>query len=104
MKEQRRAEDDFVIGGNGEAGNEFGVKDAEDERGDRHDEADEGAGGADVEERAGGANGRTDEDERAEGADERRKRNEKGITGANVVMAAGEEVAEFVGEKNGKKG
>ncbi len=79
------------------------MKDAEDERGDRDDKADERAGGADVEERAGGANGRTDEDERAQGADECGEGDEERIAGANVVVAAGEEVAEFVGEKNGEE-
>jgi len=103
LQEERGTQDDFVVGGDGEAGDEFGVKDAEDERGDSDDESDEGSGSADVEERTVGANRRTDEDERAESANERWKRDEKGIAGANVVMAAGEEMAEFVSEKNDKK-
>jgi hypothetical protein len=76
------------------------VEDAVHERGDGDDEADERAGGADIEERAVGANRRTDEDEGAEGADERGERNEEGITGTDMVMAAGAEVAELVGEEN----
>ena len=103
LKQEWSAEDEFVVGGDGQAGYEFGVQDAVDERGDRDEEADERTGGADVEERAVGANGRTDEDEGAQRADERGKRNEERIAGADVMMAAGEEVAEFVGEKNGEQ-
>ena len=100
LQKERSTEDEFVVGGNGQAGNEFGVEDAVHERGDGDDEADERAGGADIEERAVGANRRTDEDEGAEGADERGERNEEGITGTDMVMAAGAEVAELVGEEN----
>jgi len=104
MKEQWSAEDDFVVGRDGEVGDELGVEDAEDQGRKGDEETDEWAGGADVEERTSGANRRTDEDEGAERADERGKGNEEGIAGVNVVMAAGEEMAELVGEKDGEQG
>jgi len=103
LKQEWSAEDEFVVGGDGQAGYEFGVQYAVDERGDRDDEADERTGGAHVEERAIGANGRANEDEGSERTDERGKRNEERIAGTDVVMAAGEEVAEFVSEKNGEQ-
>ena len=67
------------------------------------DESDERSGGADVKEGARGANGRTQKNKRAEGSDERRERNEKRIAGANVMMTAGEKMAQFVSEKNRKE-
>jgi len=80
------------------------VDDAEDERGNGDQEANERAGSADVEKGTGGANGRTDEDERAERADQRGERNEERIAGMNVVMATREKVAEFVSEQNREQG
>ena len=77
-----------------------GMNDAIDEGGGRENETDEGAGGANIKERASGANGRAYEYEGAESADERGKRNEEGVAGVNVVVAAGEEMAEFVSEEN----
>ena len=100
MQDERRAEDDLVFGGDGEAGDKFGVHDAVDERWNGDQEANEWAGRADVKERARGANGRPDENERAERADEGRERDKERIAGVNVVMATGEEVAEFVSEEN----
>ena len=85
------------------AGNDFRVENAVGECGNGENETDERAGSADVEECAGGANRRTNQDESAEGADERGEGNEERIAGANVMMAAGEEMAEFVGEKNGEQ-
>src|SRR5579864_6918800 len=103
LKQEWSAEDEFVVGGNGQSGNEFGVQYAVDERGDGDDKADERAGGADVEERAVGTNGRTDENKGAQRADKRWERDEERIAGTDVMMAAGEEVAEFVSEKNGEQ-
>src|SRR5579859_328592 len=103
LQKERSAEDEFIVGGNGQPGNEFGVQYAVDERGDGDDETDERAGGADVEERAIGANGRTDENKGAQRADKRWERDEERIAGTDVVMAAGEQVAEFVSEKNGEQ-
>jgi hypothetical protein len=104
MEDERRAEDDLVVGRDSEAGDKLGVDDAVNERGNGDHEADEGSGRADVEERARGADGRTDEDERAERADQRGEGNEEGIAGVNVVVTAGEEMAEFVSEQNGQEG
>jgi hypothetical protein len=86
-----------------ESGDNFGVQDTVDERGNGKNKADEWAGSADVKEGTGGANRRTNENEGAESADERGKGNEKRITGADVMMAASEEVAEFVREENGEQ-
>src|SRR5258708_4450404 len=77
LEDERRAENDFVFGGDGEARDELGVDDAVDKRRNGDEEADEWAGGADVEEGARGANGRTDEDERAKRADQRREGNKE---------------------------
>jgi len=79
----------------------MGMQDAVQESGSGEDKANERAGSADVEECAGGANGRAHEDEGAESADEAREGNEEGVAGVNVMVTAGEEMAQFVGEKNG---
>lgn len=99
-KKQRHAEDNVRMRGVDDAGCDLGVKNAEEERGHCKNEAYQWAGRADIEERAGGANRRTNHDEGAESADERWEGNEKRIARMNVVVAAGEEVAEFVSEKN----
>lgn len=71
-----------------------------DQRGNSKNEAYERARSADVEERTIGADRRANEDESAEGADQRRKGNEERITRANVMMAASEEVTQFMSEQN----
>jgi len=86
-----------------DAGYDLGVEETKDERGNGKDKTDQRAGGADIEESAGGANRRTHEDERAKSADERRKGNEEGIAGVDVVMAARKKMAEFMGQKNGQE-
>src|SRR5271168_5054533 len=48
-----------------------------------------------------GANGRTNQNESAERTDKRRKRNEKRIAGADAMVAAGKEMAEFVSQQYG---
>lgn len=73
------------------------------ERRNGKDKADEGAGGADVEESARGANGGAHEDERAKSADERREGNEERIAGVDAVVAAGEKMAELMGQENGQE-
>jgi hypothetical protein len=100
MQDQRSAEDYVGAGVAGERRNDFCVEHAVDECGQSYDESDEWAGSADVEQRARGTYGRADEYERAECANERRTWNEEWIGGANVVMAAGIVVAEFVRQKN----
>jgi len=104
-EKQRSAEEHVGLGGvgMGERGDDGGVEHAVEERGYTEEKADDGAGSADVKERAGGANRGADENEGAEGADERRKRNEERVSGMDVMTAAGEEMAEFVGEKNGEE-
>lgn len=99
-KKQRHAENNVRVRGVNDAGSDLGMKDAKDESGQGKDEADQGAGSADIEEGARGANRRTNHDESAERADERWERNKKWIARMNVMVAAGEEVAEFMGEKN----
>jgi hypothetical protein len=84
----------------GEAGNNFCVQDAVGEGGDGKNKSHERAGSADVEESAGGADGGTNEDECAKRANERREGNEERVAGTNVMVAAGEEMAEFVGQEN----
>lgn len=105
VEKKRSAEEDVGLRGvgMGERGNDGGVKHAVEQRGNGEEKADDGAGSADVKEGAGGANGRTNEDEGAEGADEAGKRDKEWIGGVNVMAAAGEEMAEFVGEENGEE-
>lgn len=93
-------ENDACVRQIAEAGNDFGVSDAVDESRQGKDKADERTGRANVEECASSANGRTDQDESSEGANERGERNEKGICGTDVMLAAGEKMAQFVGEEN----
>lgn len=99
-QQERSAENDLGVGRVRDAGNDLGVEKAEDEGRHGENESHERAGGADIEEGAGGANGRAHEDKSAEGADERGEGNEKGVAGVNVVMPASEEVAQFVCEEN----
>lgn len=103
-QQERSAEDNLGMRGIDDAGNDFGVKKAEEERGNGKDETDKRAGGADVEESASGANRGTDHDESAEGANERREGNEEGIARVDVMVPTSEEVAEFVGEENSQEG
>jgi len=105
-EKQRNAEDDGVLGRIEirDCGNEIGMKYAIQKGRNGKDKTDERAGSADVEEGAGGANGGAHEDKGAKGADERGEGNEEGVAGVDVMMAAGEEMAEFVREKNGQKG
>src|ERR1700726_4877243 len=92
-------EDDRVLVGIGVSNGrgDARMKDAVKERGSGEDETDKRAGGANIEEGTSGADGGTHENECAEGADERGEWDEEGITGVNVMVAAGEEMAEFVG-------
>jgi len=69
--------------------------------GDGEGDTDKRTGSAHVEEGASGANGRAHEDKSTEGADEVGDGNEKGVGGADMMVAAGEVMTEFVGEKDG---
>jgi hypothetical protein len=102
-QQELRAKDEVDVLQVGEAGNNFCVQDAVDQGGNGENEADQGAGSADVEECAGGADGGADQNECAEGADEGWEGKEERIAGANVMVAAGEEMAEFVGEQDGEQ-
>jgi hypothetical protein len=104
-EKERDAEDDGVLAGVGicDGGDNSGMEYAIDHSGNGKNKTGKRAGGADVKESARGANLRTDEDEGAEGADEVGEGNEKRVGGADVMVAAGEEMAEFVGEKNGQE-
>jgi len=99
-EEQGGAEDESVGIGLGDSGDDGGMEDAVEQSRNGEDKTYQRTGGTDVEESAGGANGRTDQDKSAKGADEGGERYEEGVGGANVMAPAGEEVAEFVGEKD----
>lgn len=105
-KQQRNAEDKIDVGTSniGKAGNDFGMKNAVGEGGNGKHETDERAGSADVKEGACGSNRRANQNERTKSADEGGEGNEKWISGANVMMAAGEKVAQLMSEKNGEQG
>ena len=79
------------------------MQDAENQRGDGDDETDQRADGADVKQCASGADGRAHQNESAERADQRGKGNEERIAGVNVVMAAGEKMAEFMSQQNSEQ-
>jgi hypothetical protein len=97
------AEDEVCVAWVCKAWNDLCVENAVGECRNGENEACEWTGSANIEEGAGGANRRTNEDEGAEGADEGGKRNEERIGGANVMIAAGEEMAELVSEKDGQQ-
>ena len=86
-----------------EAGNQLGVEDAVDESGNGENETDERAGSADIKQGAVGEDGRANQNEGAEGAVQVGEGNEKRIAGANMMVAASEKMAEFMGEQNGEK-
>ncbi len=81
---------------NCETRHEFRMKNSVEKSRDGEDEAHERARSANIKEGAIRANVGANQDESAEGANERRKGKEIRIAGANVMMAASEEVAEFV--------
>lgn len=95
---QRHAEDDVRV--RGEAGNDLCVQHTKGKRRKSKNEADQRTGSADIEQGTGGANGRADQNKSAERADERGRGNEERIAGTDVMMTAGEDMAEFVGEQN----
>ena len=97
-QQDRSAKNDFCVRGVGQSRNEFGVEDPVDERRYSENETHQRARGSDIKQRTVRPNGGSYENESAKGTDERGERNEKGIAGADVVVAAGEKVAEFVGE------
>src|SRR5216684_8502473 len=80
------------------------MEDAVDERGNGEEETDERAGSADIKQSTVCKDRRANQDEGAEGAVEIGEGNEKWISCANMMVAAGKEMAEFVGEKNGEQG
>lgn len=82
----------------------FGVQQTVSERRNGKNKTNEWAGSSDVKECASGTNRGTNQNKRAESPDKRGERNEERIAGANVMMTAGEDMAEFVGEKNGEQG
>ena len=102
-EEERDAEDDGVLVGigMGDGRDDSGMKDAVEKGGDGKDEADQWTGSTNIKESADGANGRAHEDESAEGADEGWKGNKERVAGADMMVAAGEVMTEFVGEKDG---
>ena len=95
-QQERSTVDELSVGRVREAGNELGMEDAVDESRNGENETDERAGSPDVKQGAVGEDGRANQDEGAEGAIQVGERNEKRIGGANVVVAAGKEMAEFV--------
>jgi len=100
-KQERSAVNKFGVGRISEAGNGLSMEDAVDESGNGEHEADERTGSADIKQGAVSEDGRANQDEGAEGTVQVGEGNEKGIGGANVVVAAGKKMAEFVSEENG---
>ena len=84
--------------------NNPGVENSVGKRGNRQNESHKRTGSAHVKECASGANRGTNQNECAERAHERRKGNKKRVARTDVMMTAGEEMAEFMGEQNGEQG
>lgn len=105
-KQQRRSENHVGLRSArmSKGRNDAGMEHTINERGNRENKSDERTGSADIEQRARRANRRANEDERSKGSDERGKRDEERIGGTDVVVAASEEMAQLVSEKNDKKG
>src|SRR6266403_1488126 len=82
---------------------ELGMEDAVEEGGNGEDETDERAGSADIKQGAVGEDGGANQDEGSKGAVQVWEGNEKRVGGANMVVTAGEEMAEFMGEENKEK-
>ena len=96
--DQRAAEYDkrFLIAGK----DKFRLGDGQGQRRHRDEETDQRAGDGHIEQSATIDDRRANSDESAEGADERGRGNEIWIRGVDAVVAAGEVVAEFVGEQD----
>ena len=102
-QQQRHAEGDVGVIEICETRHEFRMNDSVEKGRNSEDEAHKRSRSAYIKEGAVGANGGADQDESAERANERRKGKEVRIAGADVMMSAGEEVAEFVSKKNGEQ-
>lgn len=102
-EEQRSAENDFGVRRVNDAGRNFSVNKAEEQRRNADEKSDERSRRTDIKESTVGAHWRADENECAEGANQGWEWNEEWITRMNVMVAAGEEMAEFVGEKDGEE-
>src|SRR5260370_38181106 len=102
-EQERSAIDEFGVRGVSEARNKLGMQDAIDKSGNSEDETDERAGSADIKQGAIRADGRADQDEGAERAGQVGEGNEKRGGRANMMIAAGKEIAEVVGEEDGEK-
>ncbi len=100
VQDEGNAEDDVGVSGIRESWNNFGVENSKDERGNGENEADERAGCADIEEGARSPNGGSNENECAKSANQCGSGNEEWVAGANMVMAAGEKMAEFMRQKD----
>jgi hypothetical protein len=99
-KQQRHAENEISLRNVGKIWDDFCVENAIGKSGNRQKKTRERTGSADIKESASGADRGPNENESAERADERREGNEKRIGGANMMVAAGKEMAELVSEKN----
>lgn len=103
-QQERSAKHELSARWIGESGNELGVEHTIEECRDSEKEAYERARSADIEQRPMGADRRADEDEGTESANQRGEGNKKWIAGTNVMIAAGEEMAEFMRKKNAQQG
>jgi hypothetical protein len=99
-QQERSAEGQIDVTSVVESRNNFGVEHAVGQRGNRENKADKRTRSSDVKERTSGANRGTNQNEGAKGAHERGKGHKKRIAGADVMMTAGKEMAELMGEQN----
>jgi len=99
-QDERNAEDDVGVSGVRKSRDNFGVKNSIQECGNSENEADERARRADIEQGARGPDWGADEDERSKSANKCGSGNEKRITGANMVMAASEKMAQLMRQED----
>ena len=103
LHDRRHSKDQVCIRIHRDRRNDSGVEHTVSEGRESKEKSHERSRSAHVEKGAGRADRRTNQDERAEGADQGRRRYEKGIARADVVMTASEVVPQFVREQNGEQ-
>ena len=99
--DERLSEHRSEIGSSG--GNHFRVHDGDGQGGHGDHETDQRAGQRHIEKRSAVNDRRADADERAQRADQRGSGHKERIRRANVVVAAGEEMAELVRQQNAEQ-
>src|SRR2546423_2310845 len=102
-QQKRSAEGQVDVSRVVKAGNDSRMECAVGQCGNRQKESHKRTGGAYVKQGPSGANRRTNQNKCAERAHQRREGNEKRIAGADVMITAGGEKAERIGQQEGEE-